>query len=156
MQNDISLSFGEPCACSGALALRAVPVPAGIVGNAPLSAILAGLDMAAQCSGAAVLNRRHHLKLGQAEMSFVGYPVSWPGGTEDIGDLGRGAHGSAVGRFAFHQRHKPVEGPGNCVNGPGGDLRIERGRLQLAMSEQNLDDADIGAILQKMGGKAVP
>lgn len=45
---------------------------------------------------------------------------------------------------------------GNRVNGPGGDLRIESRRLQLAMSEQDLDDTDIGTVLQKMGGKAVP
>ena len=133
-----------------------MPVPAGIVGNAPLSAILAGLDVAAQCSGAAVLDRRHHLELGQAEVSPMSFPIGRPGSTEYIGDLDRGAHGSAVGRFAFHQRHQPVEGPCDRVNSPGGDLGIERGRLQLAMSEQNLDDPDIGAILQKMGGKAVP
>src|SRR5690606_17726759 len=46
---EIGLPFGKPCACSGALALGAVPVAAGIVGDAPLSTILAGLDMSAQC-----------------------------------------------------------------------------------------------------------
>jgi hypothetical protein len=43
--------------------------------------------MSAQCSGAAVLDRGHHLELDETEMSFMSCPVGWPGGTEDIGDL---------------------------------------------------------------------
>lgn len=55
-RQEISLALGEPCACGGALALRAVPVPAGIVGNAPFSAILAGPDTETYNSG----ERRKH------------------------------------------------------------------------------------------------
>lgn len=88
--------------------------------------------------------------------SELGFPIGRPGNTEDIGDLDRGTHGSVVGRLAFHKCHQPVERPSDRVDRPGRNLGIERGRLQLAMSEQNLDDTDIGAILQKVGGKAVP
>src|SRR5690606_19455447 len=122
----------------------------------PLSTILAGLDMSAQCRCAAVLDRRHNLELAQAEMSRMDFPIVRPCSTEDIGDLHRGTHGSAVWRLAFHQSHQSIKRSRDRVNGSGGDLRIESRRLQLAMPEQNLDDADIGAILQKMGCKAVP
>ena len=38
----------------------------------------------------------------------------------------------------------------------GGDVRVEHGRIQLGMSEQHLDDADIDFLLQQMGSEAVP
>ena len=38
----------------------------------------------------------------------------------------------------------------------GGDVSIERGRLQLRMSEQHLDDSDIDFLLEQVGGEAVP
>jgi hypothetical protein len=38
----------------------------------------------------------------------------------------------------------------------GGDVSIERCRLQLRMSEQHLDDSDIDLLLEQVGGKAMP
>jgi hypothetical protein len=61
---EIGLPLGKPGASSSTLAFRTVPVSAGIVGDPPLSAILTGLDMSAQGSGAAVLDRGHDLELG--------------------------------------------------------------------------------------------
>jgi len=37
-----------------------------------------------------------------------------------------------------------------------GDARVERGGVELGMAQQDLDHADIDAVLQEMGGKAVP
>src|SRR6202035_4057327 len=37
-----------------------------------------------------------------------------------------------------------------------GDASVECRRVELLVSEQHLDDADIGLLFQKMGGKAVP
>ena len=37
----------------------------------------------------------------------------------------------------------------------GGDTRIERGGVELGMSQQDLDHPDIGVLLQKMRRKAV-
>jgi hypothetical protein len=34
--------------------------------------------------------------------------------------------------------------------------RVKRRRVELLVSKKNLDDADIGLLLQEMGGKAVP
>ena len=38
----------------------------------------------------------------------------------------------------------------------GGDARVERRRVELGMSEQNLDHPNIDVLLQQMGRKAVP
>ena len=37
----------------------------------------------------------------------------------------------------------------------GGDAGVERGRIQLGVPEQNLDDANIDILLEQVGGKAV-
>lgn len=86
-RQEIGLALGKPGASGSTLALRTVSVAAGIVGDPPLSAILTGFDMSTQGSGAAVLDRRHHLELGQAEVSSMNLPVGRSGGTEDIRDL---------------------------------------------------------------------
>jgi hypothetical protein len=39
-----------------------------------------------------VLDRGHDLELLQAQVPRLGGPVSWANGTEDVGDLERGAH----------------------------------------------------------------
>jgi hypothetical protein len=69
-----------------------VPVAATVVGDLPVAAVLAGLDMTAHDSGAAVFNRGHHLELMQAQMTGMGGPIGWAMRTEDIGDLERGTH----------------------------------------------------------------
>ena len=38
----------------------------------------------------------------------------------------------------------------------GGDLGIERRRVDLGMAEQDLDQANIGILLEQVGGKTVP
>ncbi len=37
-----------------------------------------------------------------------------------------------------------------------GDLGIERGRFELAVPEQHLDDADVDVLLEQVGGETVP
>ena len=74
----------------------------GVVGDADLATVRAGLDMAAEGCGAAGLDRRHHLELAEAEMASLGRT---PGGTmamEDVGDLQRrAAHRRRVTRPAL-------------------------------------------------------
>jgi len=74
---------------------------------------------------------------------------------EDVGDLDRGAHALLRRRLALHQRHQAVERPGDSVDRPGGGLDVERGRLKLAVPEQDLDDADVDILLEQVGGEAV-
>ena len=56
-RQEVGLARGEPGARRGTLAPGAVPVAAAVVGDPPVPAVLAGLDMAAQRSGAAGLDR---------------------------------------------------------------------------------------------------
>ena len=91
-RQQVGLALGQPGARGGALALGAVPVAAGVVGDAPVAAVLAGLDVTAEGGGAAVLDRRHDLELLQAQMPGMGGPVGGAGSAEDVGDLERGAH----------------------------------------------------------------
>ena len=71
----------------GALAPWAVPVAAAVIGDPPVPAVGAGLDMPAERGGAAMFDRRHDLELVQAQMSGMGGAVGWPGSAEDVGDL---------------------------------------------------------------------
>jgi hypothetical protein len=74
-RQEVRLALGEPGTRCGSLALGAVPVAAAVVGDPPMPAVLAGFDVAAHGSGAAMLDRRHHLELVQAQMSGLRCPV---------------------------------------------------------------------------------
>lgn len=50
----IGLARGEPGARAGALTLGAMPVATGVIGDPPMAAVGAGLDVPAQRGGAAV------------------------------------------------------------------------------------------------------
>ncbi len=60
-RQQVGLALGQPHACGGALALGGVPVAAAVIGDPPMAAVLAGLDMTAQGRRAAMLDRRHDL-----------------------------------------------------------------------------------------------
>jgi hypothetical protein len=49
-----------------------------------------------------------------------------------------------------------VERAGHGAHRSSSDLGVEGGVVQLRVPEQNLDDADIDAVFQQMGCKAVP
>ena len=127
-RQQVGLALGKPCPRRRALALRAVPVAAGVVGDAPLAAVLAGLDVTAERRGAAVLDRRHDLELGEAQVPCMGGPVGGAGSAEDVGDLDRGAHGSAVGRdLSRLEQAELVERARHRAHRPGRDLGVEGG-----------------------------
>ena len=104
----LRLALFEPLPRRRALALRAVPVAAGIVGDAFVRAVLAALDMAAERGGATGLDRRHDLQLAEAHMAGVGLAPRRPMGAKDVGDLRavtRGPrHAAAVRRAAIGSR----------------------------------------------------
>ncbi len=60
---------------------------AAVVGNALMPAVLAGIDVTAECCRAAVLNRRHDLELGQVQVAGLGGTIAGSFSSEDIGDL---------------------------------------------------------------------
>ena len=81
---EFSLARCHPCLSSRPLALRAVAVATGVIGNARVSAVLAALDMTAQRCGAANLDRGHDAPLGEAQMGLVGGTPSGAVAAEDI------------------------------------------------------------------------
>ena len=98
----LRLAVFEPLPRRRGLTLRAMPVAAGIVGDAFVRAVLAALDMAAERGGPAGLDRRHHLQLGEAHVTGVGLAPRRPMGAKDVGDLQAGPrHAAAVRRAAF-------------------------------------------------------
>src|SRR5215469_721152 len=56
----------------------------------------------------------------------------------------------------LHLVQQQAERTGHLTDRLDGDACVERCRVKLLVSEQGLDDADIGLLLQQMGGKAVP
>ena len=83
----VCLVRDEPLLRGGPLALRAMPVAAGVVGNRRIGAVLAARDMAAESCRAAVLDCRHHLQLLEADMAGIGSAPCRSTVAEDIRDL---------------------------------------------------------------------
>jgi len=84
---EFGLAVGQPLLGRNGLALRTVPVAAGVVRDAQVSAGLAALDMAAQRRGSAALDRRHDLELAEAHMAGMGRTPSRSAAAEDVRHL---------------------------------------------------------------------
>src|SRR5271167_1083368 len=125
-RQQVGFTLGQPGARSGALAFGAMPIAAAVVGNAPVSAVLAGIDVAAECRRAAVLDRRHDLKLGQAEMTGLSGTIAGSFSSKDIGDLDRGAQAASAAWIpALHQQRQMLERTGHRAYRLGRNTRIE-------------------------------
>ena len=88
-RQQLRFAVGQPFLGGDRLALRAVPVAAGVVGDAHMRAILAALDMPAESRGAAALDGRHDLQLREAHLSGVGAAPHRTVAAEDIRNLDR-------------------------------------------------------------------
>ena len=88
-RQQVSLARRQPALCHSPLALRAVPVAAGVVGDDGIGAVLAARDMAAERRRAATLDRRHHLQLTEADMAGIGPAPCRAVAAEDVRDLQR-------------------------------------------------------------------
>src|SRR6516164_9352463 len=60
------------------------------------------------------------------------------------------------GRASAGHLPQEVERARHLAERADGDAGVEHRRVELLVSEQHLDDADIGLLLQEVGGKAVP
>ena len=83
----LGLPLFHPRARRGALALRAVPVAAAVVGDDGMAAVLAARDVPAESRRAAALDGAHHLHLGEAHVAAVGLTPSGAVVAEDVRDL---------------------------------------------------------------------
>ena len=96
----IGLTRLEPAPRGTGLALRAVPVAAGVVGDLRVRAVLAARNMPAESRRAAVLDRRHHLQLAEAYTAGIGFAPCRSVAAEDIRDLQRRARHAPRSRWA--------------------------------------------------------
>jgi hypothetical protein len=112
---------------------------AGVVGDSEVAAVIAAIDVAAQRRRPAVLNRRHHLQLVEAETPDLSETVAGTHGPEDIGDLQRGGphKASAAGRPRVGGKYPElVERAGHGAHRPRRHLGVEGGGVQLGVSER--------------------
>jgi len=137
-----------------ALALRAVPVAAGVVGDAGVGAVLATLDMTAQRGGTqtsiAVMTRRCGelrcavLTARQAARGSGRYP---PLRASDATLPARQSGASLPGSGGRAALDLPDQVDGNAGRA--------HGRLDVPMSKQVLDDANVDTLFEQMGRKTV-
>src|SRR6266446_5751881 len=99
-RKQLGLSVGQPFSTRQPLALRAVPVAAGIVGDAKLAARVALFDMTAQRCRAAGFDGAHDTALTAAQMAGMGLTISGTVAAEDIRHLQSAAHAKALRRAA--------------------------------------------------------
>ena len=96
-RQQFGLARFEPFGARQALALRAVPVAAGVVGAADQSAIAALFDMPAERRRPARLDRRHDTPLDPAEMRAMVAAERRAVAAEDVRHLQRGRIVAAQG-----------------------------------------------------------
>ena len=92
-------------------------------------------------------------------MTCISITPSGPVVAEDIRDLqggtGHNRRGLCRRLLLRCQRSEPIQRAHDRADHVGGHLRIERGRIEPGMSEQNLDQTHIGFLFEQVGGKAV-
>ena len=169
-EDDVEVFHGQqilgtrlhPVARRRSLALRAVPVFAGIIGDVLVATFGAARHMPAERFGPAGLNRRHYFLLAEADMPGIGLPPRRTMGTEDVSDLqlGPGHSGARSLQASLHrlilQLGQHLVGADRVPDRLGGHVSISRGGRQLGVTEQYLDHAHICVGLQQVCGKAVP
>jgi hypothetical protein len=115
-----SQSFARP------LALRTLPVAAGVVRDLAMRAFLTACDMPAEGRGAAVLDRRHHLELAEADMAGIGpAPRPWPRNMSATSSDGRDTRRASGGWFGavLELARDAIERAHDLPDGLGGDTR---------------------------------
>ena len=151
----------EPLLFGHNLAFRAMAVAAGVIGDSFVVAVAASFDMAAQDSGPARLDGAHHFEMvqGQVVPGAVDGAMLAKDSGQFQGWLPR--HGSALARIlprpsgASLQLRQIVERRSGGRDLSHTDAGIAGGRVDAAVSEQHLNDANVLAVFQQMGGKAM-
>ena len=119
-RQQVGLPRFEPAASGARLALRAMPVTAGVVGDLQLRAGVAAQDVSPQRRAAALFDGGHHLQLPQTQMALLRLPPGRPVGAEDVRDLEGGApHRARLRRYGVLQRRD------HLAQQVGGHLRVE-------------------------------
>src|SRR5215510_16187405 len=97
-----------------------------------------------------------------ADMTFSWPRLTWPAwDARQAGPRRRKTSATSTagrdnGRASAGHLQQKVERACHLAECADGDPCVERRRVEFLVSEQHLDNADIGLLLQEMGGKAVP
>src|ERR1700680_3856233 len=78
----------------------------------------------------------------------------WPRKISATSSAGRIKSRALRGRL--HRRDEVLERARDLAECLEGDTGVERRRIELLVPEQHLDDADVGLVLEQVGGKAMP
>jgi len=144
-RQQIGLPRFKPALGGTRLALRAMAVAAGVVGDLIAAAAIAAQYVPTQCRASALFDGRHDLELSQTQVALLSSAPSWAVSTEDVGDLQGGTpHEGAL------RRGQHLERRNHFAQDLGANLRIECRRLQLLVPEQDLDDADVNFLLEQV------
>src|SRR6266478_8594464 len=116
--------------------------------------------MAAESRRAAALDRRHHLELAEAHMAGIGLTPRRTMAAEDIRDLQRWARHACRALRGWSNllelERDMLQRAHHLPDRLGGNAGVKRRGVELGMTEQDLDHADIDVLLQQMGGEAMP
>src|SRR5258705_2701573 len=164
-RKQVGLGRSEPFCGSSALTLGAVPVAAAVVGNDRVGAVFAARHMATERRRAAAVDRTHHLHLVEADVSGIGTTQSGAVVAEDVRGLqGWTGHGRpSVRRWLvlpallelLARLRQQVERALDDGDHAGGHAGVAWRGVELVVTQKRLDDADIGATLEQVGGEAV-
>lgn len=105
-----------------------------------MPAVVAGLDVTAQCGYAAVLDSRHDFELAEAQMPGMGCAIRGPGATEDVGDLA--CCGAICSRPALGQIAKAA----SLHLGSGNQRLSDREGSSLSSKFSHTRHSDIGVL----------
>src|SRR5262245_59136312 len=107
-------------------------------------------------------------QLSIADMTFIWSRLSWPAlacrhagpWPAKISETSQDGTGTDAALVAGRPKRPELEGDvleraHDVLDRLGGHPRIERGRVELGVTEQDLDHPDIDVLLQQMGGEAV-
>src|SRR5690349_8932734 len=114
-RQQIALACLEPASRGGALALWAMAVAAGVIGDLVTPTTFTAQHMSPQRRAAALFDGRNDLELAQTQVCALGFAPSGPMSTEDVGDLqGRPPHEGALRRGQDLDRRQPLCAGSRC------------------------------------------
>jgi hypothetical protein len=136
-RQELSPPVREPLRARQPLALRAMAIATGVVGDPDRAAVVALLDMAAECRRPARRDGAHHAALDATEMTGMRLPKRFAVVAEDIRHLHRRSHGVGSTR-----RHDLQPEP------------VERAHLSFPMPKLGCDNGPRFGSLPRVGGPA--
>ena len=86
-RQQVRLAFFQPAPGGATLALRTVPVTAGVIGDLDLCATFTAQHVTTERGTSTALNGRHHFQLAEAQMPCTGITPRRSMVAEDVRDL---------------------------------------------------------------------